>query len=131
MLSWDDQRSEPIEFDDGYGDDGVHEVFSSQHIHSHVVSASGITPVWIPTPRPVTLPCYSVQTPFILTPPRGTFDTPEIQYVIRGGRVVRQQPPVPSRPIDPDTTRDEIVREDDEIINSYRVHMLVSLFGVC
>ena len=30
MLSWDDQRSEPIAFDDGYGDDGVHEVFSSQ-----------------------------------------------------------------------------------------------------
>ena len=30
--------------------------------------------------------------------------------------MVRQQPPVPSRPIDPDTTRDEIVREDDEIL---------------
>ena len=29
MLSWDDQRSEPIAFDDGYGDDRVHEVFSS------------------------------------------------------------------------------------------------------
>ena len=38
MLSWDDQRSEPIAFDDGYSDDGVHEVFSSQQIHSHVVS---------------------------------------------------------------------------------------------
>ena len=75
MLSWDDQRSEPIAFDDG---------------HSHVVSAPDITPVWIPTPRPVTLPRYSVQTLFILTPHRGTVDTPEIQYVIRGGRVVRQ-----------------------------------------
>ena len=60
MLSWDDQRSEPIAFDDGYGNDGVHEVFSSQQIHSHVVLAPSITPVWIPTPRPVTLPCYSV-----------------------------------------------------------------------
>ena len=29
MLSWDDQRLEPIAFDDGYGDDGVYEVFSS------------------------------------------------------------------------------------------------------
>ena len=29
MLSWDDQRSKPIAFDDGYVDDGVHEVFSS------------------------------------------------------------------------------------------------------
>ena len=39
MLSWDDQRPEPIAFDDGYGDDGVHEVFSSQQIHSHVYSS--------------------------------------------------------------------------------------------
>ena len=30
--------------------------------------------------------------------------------------MVKQQPPVPSRPIDPDTIRDETVREDDEII---------------
>ena len=29
MLSWDDQVPESIVFDDGYGDDGVHEVFSS------------------------------------------------------------------------------------------------------
>ena len=29
MLSWDDQGSDPIVFDDGYGDDGVHEVFLS------------------------------------------------------------------------------------------------------
>ena len=29
MLSWDVQRSKPIKFDDGYGNDGVHEVFSS------------------------------------------------------------------------------------------------------
>ena len=116
MLSWDDQSPEPIAFDDGYGNDGVHEVFSSKEIHSHVISASGITLVWIPAPRPVTLTCYSVQTPFILTPHRGTVDKPEIQYVIKGGIVVRQQPPVPSRPINPDTARDETVREDDEIL---------------
>ena len=29
MLSWGDQRAEPIAFDDGYGDDEVHEAFSS------------------------------------------------------------------------------------------------------
>ena len=46
----------------------------------------------------------------------GTIDTPEIQYVIKGSRVVKQQLPVPSRPIDPDTARDESVREDDEIL---------------
>ena len=64
----------------------------------------------------MTLPCYSVQTPFILTQHKEVVDTPEMQYVIKGGRVVRQQPPVPSRLIDPDTARDEIVREDDEIL---------------
>ena len=47
MLSWDDQGLKPIVFDDGYGDDGVHEVFSSWQIHAHVVSAQSITPVWI------------------------------------------------------------------------------------
>ena len=29
MLPWDDQGPESIVFDDGYGDDGVHGVFSS------------------------------------------------------------------------------------------------------
>ena len=29
MLLWDDQGSDSIVFDDGYGDDGVHEVFLS------------------------------------------------------------------------------------------------------
>ena len=116
MLSWDGRGLESIVFDDGYGDDGVHEVFLSHQIHTLVVSAPNITLIWIPAPRPMTLPCYSVQTPFIQTPHRGTVDTPEIQYVIRGGRVVRQQPPVLSRPIDPDTVREEVVRKDDEIL---------------
>ena len=30
--------------------------------------------------------------------------------------MVRQHPPFPSRPIDPNTTRDETVREDDDIL---------------
>ena len=96
MLSWGDQRLDPIAFDDGYGDDEVHEAFFIKKIHSHVVSAPGITQFWIPAPRLMTLLWYSVQTPFILTPYRGIVDTPEIQYVIKGGRVVRQQPPIPS-----------------------------------
>ena len=116
MLSLDDQGSKPIVFDDGYADEEVHEMFSSQKIHAHVVSMPSFTPVWIPMSRPMTLSCYSVQTPFIMNPHRGTIDTPKIQYVIKGGRVVRQQPPVPSRPIDPDTTRDETMRKDDEIL---------------
>ena len=68
MLSWDDQGLESMVFDDCCGDDGVHEVFPSRQIHAHVILTSSITPVWIPAPRPVTLSCYNVQTPFILTP---------------------------------------------------------------
>ena len=68
IFSWDDQRPEPMVFDDGCGNDGVHELFSSQQIHARVVSAPSITPVWILASRLVTLPCYSVQIPFILTP---------------------------------------------------------------
>ena len=51
-----------------------------------------------------------------MTPHRGTIDTPEIRYVIKGGRVVRQQLLVPSRPIDPNSSKDETMREDDEIL---------------
>ena len=64
MLSWDDQGPRSIVFDDGYVDDEVHEVFPSQQIHAHVVLTSSITAVWILASRLVTLPCYSVQTPF-------------------------------------------------------------------
>ena len=44
--------------------------------------------------------------------------------------MVRQQPPVPSRPINPDTTRDETVREDDEIINQLQsTHARISIWS--
>ena len=76
MLSWDDKRLESIVFDDGYGDDEVHKVFSSQQIPAHVVLTPSITSVYIPALRLVTLPCYSVQAPFILTPHQGTIHTP-------------------------------------------------------
>ena len=106
-------------------------MFSSQQNHVHIVSAPSITPVWIPAPRPMTFPCYSVQTPFIQTPHRGTVNTPEIQYVIREGRVVRQQPPVPSHPIDPDTSKDETVREDDEILKQLQsTHAHISIWSL-
>ena len=31
--------------------------------------------------------------------------------------MVRQQPPIPSHPIDPDIAKDETMREDDEILD--------------
>ena len=51
-----------------------------------------------------------------MTPHTWIVDTLEIQYVIKGGRVVKQQPPIPSLPIDPDTARDETMGENDEIL---------------
>ena len=45
--------------------------------------------------------------------------------------MVRQLPPVPSRPIDPDTTRDETVREDDEIIKQLQsTHARISIWSL-
>ena len=45
--------------------------------------------------------------------------------------MVRQQPPVPSWPIDPDTTRDETVREDDEIIKQLQsTHSRISIWSL-
>ena len=55
MLSWDDQGPDPIVFDDGYDDDGVHEVLPSPQIHAHVVSMLSITPVWILAQKLMTL----------------------------------------------------------------------------
>ena len=45
--------------------------------------------------------------------------------------MVRQQPPIPSRPIDPDTTRDKTVREDDEIIKQLQsTHARISIWSL-
>ena len=45
--------------------------------------------------------------------------------------MVRQQPPVPSRPIDPDTTRDETMREDDKIIKQLQsTHARISIWSL-
>ena len=45
--------------------------------------------------------------------------------------MVRQQPPVPSRPIDSDTTRDETVKEDDEIIKQLQsTHARISIWSL-
>ena len=45
--------------------------------------------------------------------------------------MVRQQPPVPSRPIDPDTTTDETVREDDVIIKQLQsTHVRISIWSL-
>ena len=45
--------------------------------------------------------------------------------------MVRQQPPIPSRPIDLDTTRDKMVRENDEIIKQLQsTHACISIWSL-
>ena len=60
--------------------------------------------------------CHTTQTLFIVTSCEDQTDFHDIQYVIRGGRVVLQQPLAPARPLDGDAIREEVRREDDEIL---------------
>nr|CAN68299.1 hypothetical protein VITISV_009905 [Vitis vinifera] len=65
-----------------------------------------------------------VHTPFVLIPDIDEVHTPyvddvhtsDIQYVIRGGRVVRQQSPTTARPLEGATSHEEVRREDGEIL---------------
>ena len=67
---------------------------------------------------------YSVQTPFVLAPdveevraPHVDISqTPDIQYILRGGRVMRQPPPAAARPVEGTSVSEEVRVEDDEIL---------------
>ncbi|RVW66403.1 hypothetical protein CK203_065265 [Vitis vinifera] len=64
--------------------------------------------VQAPTSEPLTFTRYSVQAPYILIPdveevraPHVDISqTPDVQYILRGGRVVRQPPPAAARPVE-------------------------------
>ena len=84
------------------------------------------------TVEPSTFSYYSVQMLFVLisnvdevqtsyvdvsqTPYVDGVLTLDVQYVIRGGRVVRQQPPAATRPLEGTSSQEEVRREDDEIL---------------
>ena len=51
---------------------------------------SNVTSIQSTIVESLTFPCYSVQTPFVLIPDVDEVHTPNIQYVICGGKVVRQ-----------------------------------------
>ncbi|RVW96485.1 hypothetical protein CK203_029680 [Vitis vinifera] len=77
------------------------------------------------TSEPLTFTRYSVQAPYILIPdveevraPHVDISqTPDVQYILRGGRVVRQPPPAAARPVEGTSASQEEVRaEDDEIL---------------
>ncbi|KAL6335291.1 hypothetical protein AAG906_029532 [Vitis piasezkii] len=83
-----------------------------------------VTLVQSATIEPLTFPCYNVHTPFVLipdidevhTPYVDDVHTPDIQYVIRGGRVVRQQSLTTARPLEGATSHKKVRIEDGEIL---------------
>ncbi|KAL6319593.1 hypothetical protein AAG906_020670 [Vitis piasezkii] len=88
MLSLDDSKLEPIVVDESYEVDGV------------ISDPQAFTPFrLVPNTPPVHL-------------------TTDVQYVIRGGRMIRQQPPIVARPLESDVTQEETKREDDEILRA-------------
>ena len=74
--------------------------------------------------EPLILPHYSVRTFFILIPDVEEFQAPRVddsqtlnvQYILRGGRVMRQPPPAAARPVEGTSASEEVRAEDDEIL---------------
>ena len=75
--------------------------------------------------EPPTFTRYSVQTPFVLatdveevqTLHSDDPQTPDVQYILRGGRVLRQPPlAAAARPLEGTLSQEEVKREDDEIL---------------
>ena len=95
MLSWDESELEPIVADEIYEIGGVTLGLWMPTPFRLVLEA---TLVHTTTVEPLIFPHYSVQTPFVLirdveevqTPYVDDVHIPDIQYVIRGGRVVQQ-----------------------------------------
>ncbi|KAJ9694023.1 hypothetical protein PVL29_009818 [Vitis rotundifolia] len=129
MLSWDESEPGPIVTDEIYEMGGV-TLGPRTPAPFRLVPRAASAPM--ATFEPLTLPHYSAQAPFILIPDVHEDQTPyvdisrtpyvddvhtsDVQYVIRGGRMVRQQPPVAARPFEGTSSQEEVKREDDEIL---------------
>ncbi|RVW45488.1 hypothetical protein CK203_079719, partial [Vitis vinifera] len=122
MLSWDDPDPEPIMPAGIYETSGVtlEPQMPAPFRLFHEAASVQTT-----TSEPLTFTRYSVQAPYILIPdveevraPHVDISqTPDIQYILRGGRVMRQPPPAAARPVEGTSASQEEVRaEDDEIL---------------
>ncbi|RVW66950.1 hypothetical protein CK203_064752 [Vitis vinifera] len=92
MLSWDESDLEPIV------SDKIYEI-------GRVILGLGYVD--------------EVQTPYVnvsQTPYVDDAHTSDVQYVIRGGRVVQQQPPTAARPLEGTSSHEEVRKEDDDIL---------------
>ena len=123
MLSWDESVLEPIVANGIYEVGGV---TLGPRMPTPFRLVPDVTSIQLTIVKPLIFPCYSVQTLFVLipdvdevhTPYVDDVHTPNIQYVIHGGRVVRQQPPPPiaARHLESVVSHEKVRREDDEIL---------------
>ncbi|RVW73735.1 hypothetical protein CK203_054974 [Vitis vinifera] len=101
---------------------GIHFLdFDETDDHVHMLSWDD------PDPEPIMPAGFTRRrsAPYILIPDVEEFElhmfdisqTPDVQYILRGGRVVRQPPPAAARPVEGTSASQEEVRaEDDEIL---------------
>eukprot|EP00261_Vitis_vinifera_P037221 XP_019078464.1 PREDICTED: uncharacterized protein LOC109123373 [Vitis vinifera] len=124
MLSDDDSDPEPIMPDVIYETSGVTLGPRMPAPFRLVPEAASVQAA---TVEPLILPHYSVRTSFILIPDVAGVQAPyvddsqtlDIQYVLRGGRVMRQPPPAAAaRPLGGTSSQEEVRAEDDEILRA-------------
>ena len=104
MLSWDEIEPEPIVLDEIYEMCGV---TLGPRMSAPFRLVPETASVQTTTIEPLTFTYYCVQMPFILvldveqvqTLYIDASQTPDIQYILRGGRVLRQPPPTTARPV--------------------------------
>ena len=121
MLSWDKSEPQPVVLDKIYE---IGKVTLGPQMSTPFRPILEVALVQTATVEPLTFSHYCVQTPFVLildvekvqTPYVDVSQTPDIQYVIRRDRVVRQQPPAATRPLEVTSSHEEVRREDDEIL---------------
>ena len=113
MLSWDESELEPIVSDEIYE---IGRVSLDPRMSTPFRLVPEATLVQTTIVEPSIFPHYSVRTPFFFildvdevqtqyvdvsqTPHVDDAHTSNVQYVIRGGRVIRQQPPAATRPLE-------------------------------
>ncbi|KAJ9677933.1 hypothetical protein PVL29_022737 [Vitis rotundifolia] len=121
MLSDDDSNPKPIMPDVIYEMSGV---TLGPRMPAPFRLAPEVALVQAATVEPLILPHYSVRTPFILIPDVEEVQAPcvddpqtlDVQYILRGGRVMRQPPPAAARPVEGISAPKEVRAEDDEIL---------------
>ena len=121
-MSWDDMDPEPIELDDIYE---MSSMSLGPQVPTHFRLFPETASVHASIVEPPTSTRYSVQTPFVLVPDVEEFQaphrddpqTPDVQYILRGGRVLRQPPPAAAtRPLEGTSSQEEVRADDDEIL---------------